>query len=329
MNSVFGPVLSRRLGRSLGVDPLPFKTCNLSCVYCQLGRTRRRSVGRKEYAPPGKVVEDVRRELSLLGRGTVDWITFVGAGEPTLYSSIGQVIRGIKSLTEIPVAVLTNGSLLTREDVREDLSYADAVLPSFDAGSEDLYRVINRPRSRDTLDSLLGGLMEFRRTYRGILLVEVMIVGGLNDTDEALADLTKTLAGVAPDGLCIGLPTRPPAEPWVKPPTADRLACAVESLSRSAPLARASALGQVTRLPGELVDSLQGVLTRHPMTTREIIGTAAGHRPAEVSAALNELIEQRRVGEVRRFGRRFHHHAGARYGRSAPTPEQGEPWFVC
>ena len=146
MRYVFGPVPSRRLGQSLGIDPIPSKTCNWNCVYCQLGRTSPMTNERRDYFPPSAIVEDVLAAVEAHEPGEIDWVTFVGSGEPTLHASLGAMIREIKAATEIPVAVLTNGALLYRPDIREELTSADAVLPSLDAGSGALHRQINRPR---------------------------------------------------------------------------------------------------------------------------------------------------------------------------------------
>lgn len=151
MKHVFGPVPSRRLGQSLGVDPIPFKTCNWNCVYCQLGRTAPVTNVRRDYFPPDVIVAQTSHALRSHSSGAIDWVTFVGSGEPTLHASLGWMIRQIKALTPIPVAVITNGSLLYQPEVREELIAADAVLPTLDAGNGQLYCAINRPHPFLTL----------------------------------------------------------------------------------------------------------------------------------------------------------------------------------
>ena len=145
MAYVFGPVPSRRLGQSLGVDTIPLKTCNWNCVYCQLGRSEPLINERREYVPREIIMAEVKETLQNHRPGEIDWVTFVGSGEPTLHSGIGWLIRQVKAFTDIPVAVITNGSLLYLPAVREELAPADAVLPTLDAGSAQLYRQINRP----------------------------------------------------------------------------------------------------------------------------------------------------------------------------------------
>ena len=217
MKYVFGPVPSRRLGRSLGIDPIPLKTCNWNCVYCQLGRTAPLTGGRGNYAPGGEIVEEVRQALEPHRSIEVDWLTFVGSGEPALHGSLGWMIRRVKALASTPVAVITNGSLLYRPEVREELSAADAVLPSLDAGTDSLYRAINRPHPAYTFDRLVDGLVEFRHGYTGKLWIEVMLVRDLNDSEAALQDLAAVLSRIEPDEVHISLPLRPPAESWVEP----------------------------------------------------------------------------------------------------------------
>ncbi len=145
MNCVFGPVPSRRLGRSLGIDPIPLKTCNWNCVYCQLGRSVPMINARREYVPRNVIVAQLDQALAAHAANDIDWITFVGSGEPTLHSGLGWLIRAAKSRTNRRVAVITNGALLYLPEVRRELSAADAVLPTLDAGTPELYHKINRP----------------------------------------------------------------------------------------------------------------------------------------------------------------------------------------
>ena len=181
MKYVFGPVPSRRLGQSLGIDPIPFKTCNWNCVYCQLGRTTPLTLERKEFIPPADILNEVQQVIETSSPGKINWITFVGSGEPTLHSKLGQMILQVKKWTDIPVAVITNGSLLYLPEVRDELAAADAVMPTLDAGNSRLYRQINRAAPRFTLDLLVEGMEIFRKMYRGKLWIEVMLLKGIND----------------------------------------------------------------------------------------------------------------------------------------------------
>ena len=212
MKLVFGPVPSRRLGQSLGIDPVPLKTCNWNCIYCQLGRTIPLKNVRAEYFPREDILAEVEQALISHNQGEIDWVTFVGSGETTLYAGLGWLLRQVKSLTDIPVAVITNGSLFYLPEVRCELSPADAVLPSLDAGNIKLYRKINRPPPELRFKRPVDGLVAFRKEYHGKLWVEVMLVRGLNDTEAALHEIATLLKSIQPDEVHILQPDRPPVE---------------------------------------------------------------------------------------------------------------------
>lgn len=289
MRHVFGPVPSWRLGRSLGVDPVPLKTCNWNCIYCQLGRSRPMIDTRKVWVP----VEDLVREVMSAVRahaGDIDWITVVGSGEPTLHSELGAVIRSVHARTDIPIAVITNGSLLHMAEVRRHLKIAQAVLPSLDAGDAELYRRIARPLGSASFERLVEGLVQFRAEYRGALWVEVMLVRGVNDSDEALERLCEVLERVRPHQIHLNVPTRPPAEPWVEAPTPARLAHARARLARVAPtFAPKTAHAQIRGPQSDLPTTLLEVVTRHPMTIAELSGLLPAHAYEQVQAAIAQL----------------------------------------
>jgi wyosine [tRNA(Phe)-imidazoG37] synthetase (radical SAM superfamily) len=313
MKYVFGPVPSRRLGRSLGVDPVPFKTCNWNCVYCQLGRTTAMTNERRDYVPAREVVAEVREALRAHG-GAVDWVTFGGSGEPTLHKGLGRMIRAVKRFTSVPVAVLTNGALLHRPEVRRDVLAADAVLPTLDAGSEEVYRRLNRPRGDLTFSSLVEGLAAFRREYSGQIWMEVMLVRGLNDDARSLADIAAVLQRIGPDAVHVNTPVRPPAEPWVAPPTARSARRALSVLGHGA---RLPALGgpalDLSRSP-RAADAVREILTRHPMDLRKIRGVLPQWTAPRVDETLAPAADAAPVGSVTHAGRRFWADARARYG---------------
>jgi wyosine [tRNA(Phe)-imidazoG37] synthetase (radical SAM superfamily) len=305
MKYVYGPVPSRRLGQSLGVDTIPLKTCNWNCVYCQLGRTVPLTNERREYYPRAEILAEVEAALESHRPGEIDWVTFVGSGEPALHSGIGWLIRHVKTLTNLPVAVITNGSLLYLPEVRYDLAEADVVMPSLDAGTAVLYRQIIRPHPEATFDRLVHGLIDFQQSYKGKLWVEVMLVQGLNDTEEALQAIAAILRRIQPDEVHINLPTRPPAETWVRP-------------SDEEGLMRARAIfGNIARVihPAEgsfdlsgyetVVEAIIGIITRHPMRQEELERTLARWTPDRVSEALAELAAGGRAQMVERLGVRF------------------------
>jgi len=208
---VYGPVLSRRLGRSLGIETVPLKTCNYSCVYCELGETTNRLNERRSFFPKEDILNDVNRALS--SGIEIDHITFAGDGEPTLCSDLGWLIDKIKKITDIPVVVITNGSLLNREDVREDLMDADIVIPSLDAADVETFKRINRPCRGLEIDEIIEGLVEFNRLYKGTLYIEVMLVKNFNDDVETLQKISEAIKRIKPDGVYILTPVRPTATP--------------------------------------------------------------------------------------------------------------------
>jgi len=217
---IFGPVPSRRLGRSLGVDLVPLKTCTYDCIYCQLGRTTCKTVERKEWAPLGDVVAELETALTR----NPDYITLGGSGEPTLYCRIDELIDRIKAMTDLPVAVLTNGSLLWREDVRRQLMKADLVIPSLDAGDEAMFRWVNRPHQEISFEKLLAGLIEFRRMFRGQYWLEVLLLGNYGGIEAEFANLIRSVELIEPDRLQLNTATRPPAEAHAIGLSPDRLA---------------------------------------------------------------------------------------------------------
>lgn len=305
MRHVFGPVLSRRLGRSLGIDPVPLKTCNFSCVYCQLGRTRRLSRKRRAFFSMSRILAEVAATLSHHGEGAIDWMTFVGSGETTLYSRLGTLIRFVKSMSRLPVAVITNGSLLSRAEVRDELMAADAVLSGLDAGSEALYCAINRPHADFPFDRHVDGLMEFRKDYGGHLLVEVMLVAGINDTPDALRDLSLLLDRVEPDAVHIATPTRPPAESWVNQPSPESLERASSLLGGGTRILRSLETDLISGSDEEIEDAVINIVSRHPMQEAEIVRTLARWSPGQVVKTLDTLSDAGRICVVERLGRRF------------------------
>jgi wyosine [tRNA(Phe)-imidazoG37] synthetase (radical SAM superfamily) len=329
MKYVFGPVPSRRLGQSLGIDTIPLKTCNWNCVYCQLGRTMPLTNKRKEYIPVDEILLEVKQALVSHANGGIDWVTFVGSGEPTLHSRLGELIRLVKNLTALPVAVITNGALLYRPEVRQELSISDAVLPTLDAGTADLYHKINRPHPESTFDRLVDGLVAFRKEYRGKVWVEVMLVQGLNDTSLALEEIAKVLEMVKPDAVHINLPTRPPAETWVQPPGEEGLMRAMAILGNIAEVVHPAEGSFELSGDENVVDAIIGIITRHPMRQDELERTLNRWSSGEIGKALADLKACGKAQIVERYGMRFWSAASAHYPdksqseRTIPDAKQG------
>jgi wyosine [tRNA(Phe)-imidazoG37] synthetase (radical SAM superfamily) len=267
-------------------------------------------------------VEEVERALGAHRAADVNWVTFVGSGEPTLHESLGWMIRRVKAHTGTPVAVITNGSLLYRPEVREELSVADAVLPSLDAGTDSLYRAINRPHPAFTFDRLVDGLEEFRHGYTGKLWIELMLVKNLNDGEASLKDLAAVLSRIEPDEVHISLPLRPPAEPWVEPAGPDGMARAAAILGTVARILPPIPEGVDLSASDDLVDAVIAVISRHPMGEEELVRTLERWKPDDVREILNRLGVCGRAQVVTRFGRRFWSASGARYGGGTAGKKQ-------
>jgi wyosine [tRNA(Phe)-imidazoG37] synthetase (radical SAM superfamily) len=213
---LYGPVPSRRLGRSLGIDLVPHKICTYDCIYCQIGNTTEKTLVRKEYVPVKEILEEVGSFLNE-ENPSIDALSLTGSGEPTLHSQIRSVIEGIKVITSRPVAVITNGSLLYEEAVRQDLLRADIVLPSLDAVSSESFMRINRPRSGFSIEKVIEGLVEFRKVYEGQIWLEILFCKGVNDGKEELLRMKNTVDRIQPDRIHLNTVVRPPFEKWALP----------------------------------------------------------------------------------------------------------------
>jgi wyosine [tRNA(Phe)-imidazoG37] synthetase (radical SAM superfamily) len=319
MNYVFGPIPSRRLGQSLGIDTIPLKTCNWNCVYCQLGRSQPLVNERKEYYPVQEILAEVREVLDVHQPGEIDWVTIVGSGEPLLHSRVGWLIRQVKDLTNLPVAVITNGSLLYLPEVRHELAAADAVLPTMNAGTAELYRKICRPHSKLNFEQHVQGLIAFREEYRGKLWVEVMLVRGLNDTPRALMDIAEVLKSIRPDAVHLNLPNRPPAETWVEPPSGESLMQAIAILGNTAEVVHPARGSFDLSGYDNPVDAVIGIITRHPMRQAELEQTLDRWSPGQVSQALTKLATGGQAQVVERYGVRFWSAAPSYYPEQAQS----------
>jgi wyosine [tRNA(Phe)-imidazoG37] synthetase (radical SAM superfamily)/biotin operon repressor len=218
---LYGPVPSRRLGRSYGIDIIPFKVCTLDCIYCQLGKTTNLAIERRDYGPVEPIVTELKNALA--EGPEVDYITIAGSGEPTLNLRLGELIDRLKAITNTAIAVLTNGTLFYRPDVRADCSKADVVMPSLDAGDEQTFRRINRPHRDISIENVISGLCAFRDEFNGKIWLEVLFVEGVNTGAEQIAKIKEAIERIRPDKVHINTAVRPAAEAGVKKLDAEKL----------------------------------------------------------------------------------------------------------
>ena len=235
MEYVFGPVPSRRLGMSLGIDLIPYKTCSYDCAYCELGETTHKTTIRKEYVSKDLVLKQLEDYLPLLDVPP-DYITISGSGEPTLNAKIGEVIQGIKQITSIPVTVITNSSLLFFDRVKEDLLAADIVLPSLDAVSPLIFKHINRPESSLDINEIIKGLIDFREEFSGKIWLEILFCRVLNDDRAEVERIREKIEDIKPDRIQLNTVVRPPNKDFSYPLNTKQLSSIKEMLGPKAEL---------------------------------------------------------------------------------------------
>jgi wyosine [tRNA(Phe)-imidazoG37] synthetase (radical SAM superfamily) len=302
---VYGPVPSRRLGRSLGVDLVRFKTCTYDCTYCQLGRTTIKTTERQEYVPTDEILAQL---ASRLRTGPVpDYVSLAGSGEPTLHARIGELIAGIKSLTRVPVAVLTNGSLLWVRDVQDALLKADLVLPSLDAGDAELFRLVNRPHEDIGFDRMLEGLVGFRSRFAKPVWLEVMLLAGITGIQSEVEKIAAIVGRIRPERVQLNTVTRPPCETFASPVPLERMEAFTRLFN-----GRAEVIGEgrlrVSRIApsGAVTDAdILALLQRRPCTALGL-SEGLGLHIGEVAKRLEALGRQGKVAPLRKEGTVFY-----------------------
>jgi wyosine [tRNA(Phe)-imidazoG37] synthetase (radical SAM superfamily) len=303
----FGPVPSRRLGRSLGINNIPPKVCTYSCVYCQLGRTIKMRVERREFYEPQELFETVRDKVeSARNVGeAIDYLAFVPDGEPTLDVHLGREIELLRPLG-IKIAVITNSSLLWCEDVREDLTGADWVSLKMDAVREDVWRKTDRPHGALRLTAVLDGALEFARVFEGELTTETMLVEGVNDRDDHLREVASFLARLEPARAYLSIPTRPPAEEWVRAPGEEAINRAYQIFAeRVDPVETLIGYeGNEFAFTGDAEKDLLSITAVHPMredAVSEFLARAGAAWPV-----VHELVERGQLVRTEYKGQRFY-----------------------
>jgi len=298
---LFGPVASRRLGRSLGIDLVPMKTCTYNCIYCQLGPTNCKTVERKEWVPLDAVLEELDQGL----RADPDYITLSGSGEPTLFSRLDELLSVLKRRTRVPVAVLTNGSLLWQEEVQDQLQKADLVIPSLDAGSEEVFRLVNRPHAEIAFQQMLDGLVTFRRRFRGEMWLEVFLLAAYTTFDDELDRLRRCVERIGPDRVQLNTVTRPPAESFALPVSNERLHAAARIFQPPAEvIPDYSPRGIPTHWQAGREEIL-ALLRRRPCSLQDIVA-GLGIHPNEAIKHLTALTSEELVGTAQENGRTYY-----------------------
>ena len=303
----FGPVPSRRLGRSLGINNIPPKVCTYSCVYCQVGRTHTLQVERCPFFEPEEIFESVSKQVKKAGKKdeSIDYLTFVSDGEPTLDANLGREIDLLKSLG-IKVAVITNGSLIHRDDVKEDLMKADWVSLKFDSILKASWRKINRPHRDLKLDLILKGMLDFSKIFRGKLVTETMLVQGISIDADTLKEMADFLDRLNPAKAYLAIPTRPPAESWVGPPEPKDINVAFQVFQEK--LDQVEYLigyeGNAFAFTGNVEEDLLSITSVHPMresAVREFLKKAGAD-----GSVVHQLIAQGKLVEADYEGQKFY-----------------------
>ena len=285
MPHIFGPVPSRRLGLSLGIDLIPHKTCTYDCIYCQVGRTTDRIVEPASFVPVPEVIEELKDVLS---KTSPDVITLAGSGEPTLNRDIGYVISEIKKLTSIPLALLTNGSLLWKRDIREMVKEVDILIPTLSSIYVETHNRIHRPHFDLNLDNIIRGLKEMRKEYPGKYFLEVVLLSGINDTDKEISGLLNVINEIGPDKVQLNTVVRPPSDPGAISLSSKKLEEIKNYLGDNTEVIAASPLKARTNVPDSKIERIIEMAKRRPVTMDDISKSLSLHRD-ETERLIKEL----------------------------------------
>lgn len=304
MSQIFGPVPSRRLGFSLGIDTVPYKTCSLDCIYCQVGRTTNKTIKRKEYISCDGILTEVE-EVLLKQKERIDYITFSGSGEPTLNSRMKTIINGIRKLASIPIAIITNGTLLFQPETREELMEADLVIPSLDAASEEVFKKVNRPHHSLAIDEIIDGLSDFSEEFKGKIWLEIMMVKGINDSPQEIKRIAELIEKIKLDKIQLNTVVRPPAEEFVQPVSLENLKKIRRTLGEKCEI-----IAGFKRPSQEICseDIKKGILTmlkRRPVTLLDI-SRSSGINQNEAIKYLNTLEKEDQIFTKFHRGKRYY-----------------------
>jgi len=298
LQHLFGPVPSRRLGISLGIDLVPFKICTYDCVYCECGPTTTLTTDRKEWTPTDAILAEIDEYLG--SAPNLDYCTYSGSGEPTLHSGLGRITAHLRdSFPEYRIALLTNGSLFWDPDVREMTRGLDVIIPSLDAATSVVFSRINRPHPSLDITKIIGGLADLRTESDAEIWLEVFVVPGCNDTDESLSALNDAITTIDPHRVQINTLDRPGTESWVtaaSPETVQRIAAALDHHRVDIP-ASAVARRTVPSYSADIAETIMETVSRRPCTTDDLSAVLGLHR-AEITKYLQDLLDTGRVVAV-------------------------------
>ncbi len=298
MKYVYGPVPSRRLGRSLGIDPIPSKTCNYQCIYCQLGKTTNFTNERRDFYLKEEIYKEMEESITQ-NKEKFDYITFVGSGEPTLCKSIGELILKAKELSKKPICVITNGSLLYNDDVKDEIIVSDVVLPTLDAGDKKLFIKINRPHPSIKYEKMIQGYIDFRKEFNGKFWIEIMLMKGINDSKEELLKIKNKLDLIKPDRIDINVPIRPPTEGWVQIPDKNVIPILNDVFGEYNNI-NFPERGVFSVFSSNFEMELKTLLERHPMRQQQIFETFSSKKfnEQDLLLQLNILESQNKIKKV-------------------------------
>jgi wyosine [tRNA(Phe)-imidazoG37] synthetase (radical SAM superfamily) len=309
---LYGPVPSRRLGLSLGIDIMPVKICPLDCVYCQVGKTTDKTLQRKEYIPIEPIITEIEQRLE---EGlTADYITISGSGEPTLNEGLGELIDRIKALTSIPIAVLTNGTLLTEPAVRLACSKADVVIPSLDAADQRTFQNINRPHKKLNIKDIIEGLVKFREQYLGQIWLEVLLVQGLNTESGRIENIKKAVNKIRPDKVQLNTAVRPTAETGIKKLSNQELIDIAAKIGMNAEVIADFSDGLSTvgcqadihkPFDSDIMQTVLSILKRRPCTLEDITATTSISSNL-ASKYIDELLRQKKILAEQKANKTFY-----------------------
>ncbi len=295
----YGPVPSRRLGFSLGIDIIPHKHCSFDCIYCQLGKTIHKTILRKEYTPAEEILDELRAVLRTDIHA--NYLTFSGSGEPTLHKRIGYLIDELKKITQIPVAVLTNGSLLYLPEVKHDLINADLVAPTLCTANAEVFKKIHRGHAALDIDKIIQGYVEFRKIYKGKIWLEVMIVRGINDEPRQLEELHRVIETINPDKIHLNTVVRPPSEKYAQPVSQEALKRYKEILGDRCEIIVDFKHASMANVKSGQLKKIAAIIERRPVTIDDLVKASGLHRN-EIIKHIQTLLEQDKI-EISRHGR--------------------------